>query len=101
MCIKINFFKLNSKIEASSNKLKPGEREFIISPIYGANLMQTITNKQMIDHKYWSTKKPFDWMLDEQFLNLQVIFEFVILELLYELVFDFILFSIKVFSHLS
>ncbi len=61
-----------NKIEASGNRLKPGEREFIISPTYGANIMQAITNKQMVDHKYWTTKKPFDWMLDEQFLNLQV-----------------------------
>ena len=60
------------QIEASANRLKPGEREFIISPLYGAMLMQATTNKQMTEHKYWANKKPFDWMLDEQFLNLQV-----------------------------
>lgn len=38
--------------------------------------MQALTNKQMVDHKYWTTKKPFDWMLDEQFLNLQVSYFF-------------------------
>lgn len=34
--------------------------------------MQSLTNKVLTDHKYWQYKKPFDWMSDEQFVNLQV-----------------------------
>lgn len=51
--------------------MRIGEREFIISPVYGAYFMQAVTGKQITDSKHWSTKKPFDWMSDEQFLNLQ------------------------------
>ena len=67
------------KIEASSDRLKLGEREFIISPLFGANYVHTITGKQYTEHKLWQIKKSFDWMLDEQFLNLQVfiIFNFL------------------------
>ena len=61
-------------MEDSGKKIHPGEKEFIISPSYGAAIMQALTNKQMVDHKYWSYKKPFDWMSDEQFVNLQVKF---------------------------
>lgn len=52
--------------------MRPGEKEFIISPLFGAMVIQTLTNKNMTEHKHWSAKKPFDWMSDEQFLNLQV-----------------------------
>lgn len=62
---------LSMEIEASSGRLRVGEREFLISPIYGALLMQAITNKQMTDHKHWQAKKPFDWMSEDQFQNLQ------------------------------
>ncbi|CAF0814844.1 unnamed protein product, partial [Brachionus calyciflorus] len=62
---------LSMEIEASAGRLKIGEREFVISPLYGAMMVQSITNKQMIDHKHWQAKKPFDWMSEEQFLNLQ------------------------------
>jgi hypothetical protein len=69
-----NIFKnvLNIKIEAASSRLRLGEREFVISPSYGANFIQTVTSKPYIDHKLWQIKKSFDWMLDEQFQNLQV-----------------------------
>jgi hypothetical protein len=63
---------LSIEIEAAAGRLRTGEREFIISPIYGATIIQTLTNKQMTEHKCWAAKKPFDWMTDEQFLNLQV-----------------------------
>jgi dynein heavy chain len=52
--------------------LNLGEREFAISPIYGSLVMQAINNKPINEHKFWTYKKPFDWMLDEQYLNLQV-----------------------------
>ena len=52
--------------------MKQGEKEFIISPIFGAFVGQSLTNKQMVEHKLWGSKKPFDWMSEEQYLNLQV-----------------------------
>ena len=52
--------------------MRVGEREFVVSPNYGAMYLQTLTSKQFTEHKFWAYKKPFDWMLDEQFLNLQV-----------------------------
>jgi hypothetical protein len=61
------------KIESASDRVGTGEKEFIVSPAYGASAMQAITNKQTVEHKYWTTyKKPFDWMTDDQFVNLQV-----------------------------
>lgn len=62
---------LSMEIEASVGRLRAGEREFLISPIYGAMVMQAITNKQFTDHRHWQSKKPFDWMSEDQFLNLQ------------------------------
>ena len=63
---------LSMEVEAAANRLQPGEREFIISPAYGAQLVQAINNnKPMSEHRYWQTKKTFDWMTDEQFLHLQ------------------------------
>ena len=59
------------KIEAAANRVRLGEKEFVVSPVYGALFVQTVTGKQMTEHKHWQTKKPFDWMSDEQFLNLQ------------------------------
>jgi hypothetical protein len=53
--------------------LQAGEKEFIISPSYAALFAQMNSGKQINEHKFWSYKKPFDWMLDDQFLNLQVI----------------------------
>lgn len=60
------------KIEAAAGRLRAGEREFVISPLYGAMMIQATTGRQIVDHKYWQSKKAFDWMLDDQFLNLQV-----------------------------
>lgn len=62
---------LSMEIEASAGRLRAGEREFLISPVYGAMVMQAITNKQFTDHRHWQSKKPFDWMSEDQFLNLQ------------------------------
>ena len=62
---------LSMEIEAAAGRLRVGEREFVISPLYGSYFIQTVTNKQISDSKLWSNKKPFDWMTEEQFLNLQ------------------------------
>jgi dynein heavy chain, axonemal len=63
---------LAMEIEAFSDRINPGEKEFIVSPSYCASMMQTTTGKQMVDHKHYGTKKPFDWMSEDQFANLQV-----------------------------
>lgn len=62
---------LSMEIEAAAGKLRVGEREFVISPLYGSYFIQTVLNKQISDSKLWANKKPFDWMTEEQFLNLQ------------------------------
>ena len=64
---------LAMEIEAISERINPGEKEFIVSPSYCAAMMQTTTGKQMVDHRHYVTKKPFDWMSEDQFANLQVI----------------------------
>lgn len=64
---------LAMEIEALSDRIHAGEKEFIVSPSYCAAMMQSTTGKQMVDHKYYVTKKPFDWMNDDQFANLQVL----------------------------
>ncbi len=61
------------QIESGAERVAVGEKEYIVSPAYGASTMQAISNKQTTEHKYWTAyKKPFDWMNDEQFVNLQV-----------------------------
>ena len=60
------------KIEAAAGRLNVGEREFIISPAYGALVVQIVNNKPVNESKYWQYKKPYDWMSDETFMNLQV-----------------------------
>jgi dynein heavy chain len=70
---KIYAILLAMEIEATSDRINPGEKEYIISPSYGAAVMQSISGKQMTEHKYWQNKKPFDWMNEDQFSNLQVL----------------------------
>jgi dynein heavy chain, axonemal len=59
------------EIELADNRLHVGEREFIVSPSFGASFVQNLTGKVTQEHKFWATKKPFDWMTDECFVNLQ------------------------------
>jgi dynein heavy chain len=61
---------LSMEIEAAAGRLRPGEKEFVIAPAFGLAL-QTMLNKQLSEHKYLTHKKPFDWMSEEQFQNLQ------------------------------
>jgi len=50
-----------------------GEREFLVSPALGSITMTAINVNQPPDSKISTTKKPFDWMTDEQFSNLQIL----------------------------
>ncbi|XP_070568705.1 dynein axonemal heavy chain 5-like isoform X4 [Ptychodera flava] len=61
------------EVEDSEGNLGPGEREFLVSPSFGASVMQAIGKMVPPDHRIAQAKKPFDWMLDEQFHNLQIL----------------------------
>ncbi len=72
---------LSFEIESAAGRVRIGEREFIISPHYGIQFMQHIQHIQsnstttrqssIVDNKLWNLKKPFDWMTDETYSNLQ------------------------------
>lgn len=51
----------------------PGDREFLIHPSFGA-AVKTALQPSVVSETASRTlaKKPFDWLLDEQFTNLQV-----------------------------
>ena len=51
----------------------PGEREYLISPTLGSVTMTAIGCVPSNDSKVLQTKKPFDWMAEEQFCNLQTL----------------------------
>jgi len=61
-------------VEDSSNRLSAGDREFLIHPSYGATVKAALNPIQVSDSaSRFQGKKPFDWMHDEQFANLQVL----------------------------
>ncbi|XP_060567478.1 dynein axonemal heavy chain 5-like [Ruditapes philippinarum] len=62
------------EVEDSLDRLGPGEREFLISPDYSSVVMLSLGHiQQSQENKITQTKKPFDWMTDDQFHNLQVL----------------------------
>lgn len=51
----------------------PGDREFLIHPSFGAAVKTALQPSVVSETASRAfTKKPFDWLLDEQFTNLQV-----------------------------
>lgn len=62
------------QVEDAANRLSAGDREFLIHPTYGATVKAAL-NPILVSESASRTqgKKPFDWMLDEQYSNLQVI----------------------------
>lgn len=50
-----------------------GEREFLISPILGSVTMTALHQTQGSSSPAALARKPFDWMLDDQFTNLQLL----------------------------
>ena len=59
------------EIEDSNNRMDIGEREFLISPPFGAAIKQLSNPEWEIPPKTL-VKKPFDWLMDEQYHNFQV-----------------------------
>ena len=61
------------KVEDSSGRVEPGDREFLIHPSFGA-AVKTALQPSVVSEAPSRTlaKKPFDWLLDEQYSNLQV-----------------------------
>ena len=61
------------KVEDSNGRVGPGDREFLIHPSYGA-AVKTALQPTAVSEAASRTlaKKPFDWLLDEQYSNLQV-----------------------------
>lgn len=61
------------QVEDSLGNIGPGEREFLVSPNYSSVVMTKLGFTQPPDSKIVQMKKPFDWMHDDQFHNLQVL----------------------------
>ncbi|KAK3577475.1 hypothetical protein CHS0354_032326 [Potamilus streckersoni] len=61
------------EVEDSNKNINCGEREFLISPNFSSVVMTSLGFIPPPDSKIPQTKKPFDWMTDDQFHNLQVL----------------------------
>lgn len=61
------------QVEDSLSRIGPGEREFLISPNFGMVVMSALGHGNTQDSRFLQTKKPFDWMTEEQFHNLQIL----------------------------
>ncbi|CAH1799095.1 unnamed protein product [Owenia fusiformis] len=61
------------EIEDSLGNVGPGEREYLISPQYGAVSMTAMGINQTVEPRITQAKKLFDWMTDEQFHHLQLL----------------------------
>lgn len=65
---------LLSQLEDSAGRVGIGEREFLISPVLGSATMTALKQTEgPLSSAAAQTKKPFDWMQDEQFNNLQLL----------------------------
>ncbi|KAL5010133.1 hypothetical protein ScPMuIL_012438 [Solemya velum] len=61
------------EVEDSHGSVGAGEREFLISPNYSTFVMAALGHNPMADSRPGQAKKPFDWMTDDQFHNLQIL----------------------------
>ena len=61
------------QIEDAAGHIGLGEREYVISPQFGALTMAAHHPSKGADRRVTEAKKPFDWMTDEQFHNLQLL----------------------------
>ncbi|XP_068137634.1 dynein axonemal heavy chain 5-like isoform X2 [Hyperolius riggenbachi] len=59
------------EVEESHGRIRPGEREFIISPELCAAVLQGMGCK--VSESRQQAKNPFDWMIEEQFTNVQIL----------------------------
>ncbi|XP_041462850.1 dynein heavy chain 8, axonemal-like [Lytechinus variegatus] len=62
---------LAMEVEDSIGNVGFGEREYVISPQLGSATMSGLGLSAASDHRVCQIRKPFDWMLDDQFHNLQ------------------------------
>ncbi|XP_071504103.1 dynein axonemal heavy chain 5-like [Diadema antillarum] len=62
---------LAMEVEDSLGNVGFGEREYVISPQLGSAIMNALGLSAPSDHRVCQIRKPFDWMLDDQFHNLQ------------------------------
>ncbi|XP_053567991.1 uncharacterized protein LOC128657631 [Bombina bombina] len=59
------------EVEHSLGRMKPGEREFAISPDLSVSLMQRLGRNASVSRQ--QLRNPLDWMTEEQFKNLQIL----------------------------
>ncbi|XP_030850579.1 dynein heavy chain 8, axonemal isoform X3 [Strongylocentrotus purpuratus] len=62
---------LAMEVEDSIGNVGYGEREYVISPQLGSATMSGLGLSAPSDHRVCQIRKPFDWMLDDQFHSLQ------------------------------
>ena len=61
------------QIEDAAGHINLGEREYVVSPQFGALTMSAHHPNKGVDRRVSEAKKPFDWMTDEQFHCLQLL----------------------------
>lgn len=72
--LSLNKYHYLLQVEDSLDRVGPGEREFLIAPDFSSVVMLSLGHiQQSQENKIAQTKKPFDWMTDDQFHNLQVL----------------------------
>lgn len=60
-----------AQMEDCAGRVGIGEREFLISPSFGALVMTSaVRNTDSASDKKFSKTKPFDWMQEDQYSNL-------------------------------
>nr|DBA26446.1 TPA: hypothetical protein GDO54_010703 [Pyxicephalus adspersus] len=59
------------EVEQSLGRIRPGEREFIISPDLCVTVLQGMSIK--VSESRQQAKNPFDWMSEDQFKNVQIL----------------------------
>lgn len=62
-----------TQVEDASGNVGIGEREFLVSPSLGSITMTAVGFTQPADSRFVTAKKPFDWMLDDQYGHLQIL----------------------------
>ena len=61
------------QIEDSKGNVGVGEREYLVAPSYGSIVMTALADNPAANDSRSQEKKPFDWMTDDQFTNLQIL----------------------------
>ncbi|KAM8953036.1 dynein axonemal heavy chain 5-like [Pelodytes ibericus] len=59
------------EVENSLGRIRPGEKEFVISPDFCVKACQRVGSK--VSESRLQAKNPFDWMTEEQFRNVQIL----------------------------